>query len=169
MSIVTTPVYAIRLIADATPVESGLKITFVDGSVAHLDASHPQFEVLRIHAEHNCGRPVPVGVVLERGNRIADLNTAHDTTVRQVRELPADRDRLEVTFWGYSSVCGLTRDQPEFDRVFATLTEAVATGRKVWVATCTEEVVEEGPDEEGSVAALPKIMDVRWTCSTSSA
>jgi hypothetical protein len=150
------------------PVGSGLRITFADGSVAHLDASHPHYEVLRVHAEHSRGRPRPVGVVLEPGNHVADLNTAHDTTVRQVRELPANRDRLEVTFWGYSPVCGLMRDQPEFERIYATLSEAVTTGRTVWVVTHTADVVEDGPDEEGSVAFLPKIMDVRWACCPSS-
>src|SRR5258708_7802266 len=107
MRVSTSLVYDIRFVANVTPVEDGLRIAFRDGSSALLDASHPHYDVLRIHAESNYGKPTPIGLVLDSSGRIADLNTAHDTTVQSILECPEDYNRLKVTFWGYSPVCYL--------------------------------------------------------------
>jgi hypothetical protein len=104
---------------------------------------------------------MPVGVVLDADGRVVDLNAAHDTPVRHVHELTGDGNCLEVAFWAYSPICGLTRDHPEFERIRATLAEAAGKQALVWVATYTEEMVEGEPDEDGLIPAYPKIMDVR--------
>jgi hypothetical protein len=100
-------------------------------------------------------------MVTDLSGRVLDLAAAHDTAVRSVREFPHDPSRFLVGFWAYSPVCGLTRDQPEFERIYATLTEAAQTGQMVWVVTHSQEVLEGEPDEDGLMPTYPKIMDVR--------
>src|SRR5579862_9324834 len=159
MSITTTLVYDIRHVAGVHPVDGGLRIEFADGAGAFLDAAHPNFEVLRLHAESNQGRPVPVGVVLDAGGRIVDLNTAHDTAVQSVQECPGDYDRLKVAFWAYSPVCYLTRDHPEFERIRSMLSEAAGTPAMVWIANHSE-MIEEEPTNGGESEIWWKILDV---------
>ncbi len=90
-----------------------------------------------------------------------DLNAAHDTPVRHVREFAEDSNCLEVAFWAYSPICVLTRDHLEFERIHATLAEAAGKPTMLWIATYSEETVEGEPDEDGLIPAYPKIMDVR--------
>jgi hypothetical protein len=118
--------------------------------------------VLRIHAESNAGKATPIGLVLDSSGRVADLNTAHDTTVQSVAECPEDYDRLKVAFWGYGPVCYLTRDHPEFQRLRSILTQAAETQNVVWVANHSE-MVESEPAEDGAEFEVWwKIMDVRF-------
>ncbi len=160
MSVVTAPKYGVRWVAEVRRAATGVCIVFRDGSTACLDASHPNFAHLRQLAEWAVqGRAV--GVVTDGSDRLGDLNAAYDTTVYWIREFPTDPNRFRVAFWAYSPLCALTRDHPEFDRICATLTAAAGTPQMVWVVTHSEETVEGEPDEEGLVAALPKIMDVR--------
>jgi hypothetical protein len=160
MPITTVPAYSFRLIDGVSRTDRGAQVTFPDGSRACLDSSHANFEHLLWLAEWS--RPSrAVGVVTDAAGRIIDLNSAHDTGVAWVREFPTARSRFRVAFWAYSPICGLTREQPEFDRIFATLTAAAGTQQQLWVVTHSEETVDDEPDEEGLIAALPKIMDVR--------
>jgi hypothetical protein len=46
-----------------------------------------------------------------------EVSHAHDTGVHAIREDADDPSRLAVWFWGYSPVCYLTGDHPEFDRI----------------------------------------------------
>jgi hypothetical protein len=156
----TTPAYSIRLIDGVGQANGCARIVFRDGSVACLESCHANFEHLLWLAEWSL-RDRPVGVVMDANSRIIDLNSAHDTGVAWVREFPADHNRFRVAFWAYSPICGLTREHPEFDRIHATLTAAAGTPQQLWVVTHSEETVDDEPDEEGSIAALPKIMDVR--------
>ena len=39
--------------------------------------------------------------------------------------------------------------------------QAAGTQQRLWVITHTAETMDDEPDAEGSIAALPKIMDVR--------
>ena len=98
---------------------------------------------------------------LRNGATVLDLGAAHDTPVRSVQEFPNDPTRFQVGFWAYSPVCALTRDQPEFERIYTTLTQAVETAQMVWVVTHSQEVVEGEPDPDGLIPAYPRIMDVR--------
>jgi hypothetical protein len=107
------------------------------------------------------GRPMPIGVVVDAEGRVVDLNAAHDTPVRHLREFTEDSNVLEVAFWAYSPICALTRDHSEFERIYTTLTEAAGTAKLLWVATHSTEVVEGEADEDGCIPAYPKIMDVR--------
>jgi hypothetical protein len=158
----TTLSYAILPVVRLEAVEGGLAITFGNGSAGFLAADHPNFAVVRIHAEAGCRRPFPpVGCLLDADGRILDLCSAHDTGVRSVRDCPADPSRCEVSFWAYSPVCALARDHPEFERIYSTLTEAVKTSHMVWVAPHSQEVVGGEPDEDGLIPTYPKIMDVR--------
>jgi hypothetical protein len=136
-------------------------ITLRDGSVARLDLEHPHFDLLMIYVESELRRSRPVGLVMDPSRRVIDIGAAHDTPVRSVRPLVSDPNRFEVCFWGYSPVCGLTRDQPDFERIHATLTQAAQTGQMVWVAIHSQEVVEGEPDEDGLIPGYPRIMDVR--------
>jgi hypothetical protein len=118
----TQPIQEVRRTPEA------VIITFRDGSVARLELNHPNFDVLMIYVESDLRRSRPVGVVMDPSGRVLDIGAAHDTPVRSVREFPNDANRFQVGFWAYSPVCGLTRDQPEFDRIHATLTKALQTG-----------------------------------------
>jgi hypothetical protein len=160
MLITTVPKHSIRQIAEVSPCDGGARITFRDGFVAFLGSDQASFEQHQWLAEWSRSNR-PVGVVTDGAARIIDLSAAHDTGVAWVQALPTDAGRYRVAFWAYSPLCALTRDHPEFDRIHATLNAAVGTTEQVWVATCSEETVDDEPDEEGLVAALPKIMDVR--------
>jgi hypothetical protein len=161
MTVATGVTYGIHWVADVVPARGGLRILFRDGSSGLLEASHPQFAVCRINAEARQGRPLPVGVVLDAEGRVVDLNAAHDTPVRHVREFTRERNRLEVAFWAYNPICALTRDHPDFERIHTTLAEAAGKPQILWVATHSEETVEGEPNEDGLLPAYPKIMDAR--------
>jgi hypothetical protein len=150
-------------ITEVTPVSGGTRIAFGNGTTAFLAASHPSFEILRIHAESSRGRPVPVGVVLDAGGGVVDLNTAHDTSVQSVQELPEDPGRLKVAFWGYSPICYVCRDHPEFDRIHSTLVNAADTRALVWVAHYSGMVEDQPKTDESEYEVWWKIMDVRTT------
>jgi hypothetical protein len=160
MLITTAPTYGIRLIDEVSRAGGGARLAFRDGSRARLESGHPSFEHLLWLAEWS--RPDrPVGVVMDADGRVLDLNSTHETGAAWVRALPTALGRFRVAFWAYSPVCGLTREHPEFDRIFATLTAAAGPPEQLWVATHGTETVDDEPDEEGLIAALPKIMDVR--------
>jgi hypothetical protein len=161
MSVATRLTYGICFIAEVLPRQGGLRLRFREGSDAFLEASHPNFAACRINAESRCGRPLPVGVVLDTDGRVVDLNAAHDTPVRHLRAFEKDSNFLEVAFWAYSPLCALSRDHPEFERLQATLTETAGTPKRVWIATHSAECVEGEPDEDGLIPAYPKLMDVR--------
>ena len=86
--------------------------------------------------------------------RLVEVSHVHDTCVHSVREDEEDKSRLAVWFWEYSPVCYLTRDHPEFDRIRATLEQAAASGRRVWLANRMHLV-------ESETEIWWKIMDVR--------
>ena len=161
MKVATKLSYAIRWVSEVMPADGGLRLTFRDGSSAFLEASHPRFAVCRINAESRRGQAMPVGVVLDGQGRVIDLSAAHDTPVRHVREPARGSDFLEVAFWAYSPICGLSREHPEFERLGATLAEAAGTPKLLWVATHSAETVEGEPDEDGLIPAYPTILDVR--------
>ena len=161
MPVATKLTYDIRWVTEVIPTDAGLQLRFRDGSSAFLEAVNPHFAVCRINAESRQGRPQPVGVVLDAEGHVLDLNAAHDTPVRHVREIDKDRGHLEVTFWAYSPACGLPHDHPEFERIHATLAEAAGTAKLLCVATHTVERVEGEPEQEGFIPAYPKIMDIR--------
>jgi len=158
----TNVVFKVQPIQDVRRTADGVWITFRDGSVARLDLDHPNFDILMIYLESDLRRSRPVGVIMGPLGRVLDLGAAHDTPVRSVQEFPNDPTRFQVGFWAYNPVCGLTRDQPEFERIHATLTKAAQTAQMVWVVTHSREVVEGEPDEDGLIPAYPKIMDVRF-------
>jgi len=96
----------------------------------------------------------------DAAGHILDLNSVHDTGVAWVRALATDSSRFRVAFWAYSPICGLGREHPDFDRIHATLTAAAGTKEQLWVARHSKETVDDEPDAEGFIAALPNIMDV---------
>jgi hypothetical protein len=155
MLLTTAAAYSIRLIDDISRSDAAACITFRDGFRAPLEFSQRNSEQLLWLAEWSRGSR-PVGVVTDPVGRILDLNVAHETGVAWVREFPTDRSRFRVAFWAYSPLCGLTREHPEFDRIYATLTAAAGKPGQLWVATHSEETVEDEPDEDGVTAALPE-------------
>lgn len=160
MSVTAAVNSGVRSVSDVRRTDTGVCVTFRDGSTACLDASHPNFAHLRELAEWAMQGRV-VGVVTDGRGQLVDLNAAHDTTVYWVREFPTDPSRFRVAFWAYTPLCALTREHPEFDRIYATLTAAAGTQQMVWVVTHSGETVDDELDEDGLVAALSKIMDVR--------
>lgn len=160
MTVATSLTYDIRLVAEVVPADGGLEIRFRGGASAFLDASHPNFAVARITVESRCGRTMAVGVILDAEHRLVDLNAAHDTTVSFIQEDPEDPTRFRVGFWGYSPLCYLTRDHPEFERIHSLLASAAGSARTVWVANHSEMVLTE-PQGDVEGECWWKIMDVR--------
>jgi hypothetical protein len=150
----------IRLVAEVVSVDGGLRITFGDGSSAVLEATHPNFDGLRINVESRRGAALPVGVVLDGAGQVGDLYAAHDTAVRYILEDPADDSRLTVAFWGFSPICYLTRDHQDFERLRRTLAAVAGTNQRVWFANHSEMMVTE---PAGGVEGETwwKLMDVR--------
>jgi hypothetical protein len=123
----TNVVFKMQPIQDVRRTADAVWIAFRDGSVARLDLDHSSFDVLMIYVESDLRRSRPVGVIMDPSGRVLDLGAAHDTPVRSIQEFPNAPSRFQVGFWAYSPVCALTRDQPEFERIHATLTKAVKT------------------------------------------
>jgi hypothetical protein len=162
MLLTTALAYKIGQIEEVSRDDGGAWVMLRDGTRARLEAGQADYEHLLWLAEWSLPSR-PVGVVLDASGRIFDLNAAHETSVARVRESPADRGVFRVAFWAYSPLCALKRAHPEFDRIHAALLAAAGTPQPLWVATHSRETVADGPDEDGSTAALPKILDVRPT------
>ena len=158
MPATTTTNTAILSIHEFNPTERGARLVFENGAVASLEQSHPNFAAIRVHAEQAQRRGIPVGVVLDSEGRIVDLNTAHDSSVRFIREDRDNPDIFEVAFWSFSSACCLNRDHPEFDRLHSLLVDAVGSGQMVWFANHFEMVEVE---QDGDTYLIWKILDVR--------
>lgn len=154
-------VYDVQLVRDVRRTDGGVRLTLGDGRPVFLDKNHLDFDAWLIQVESKLRDVYPVGVVTDECGRVLDLNTAHDTGVAWVCEFPTDPNRYRVAFWAYSPVCGLTRDQPGFDRIYSTLSAAAGTQERMWIVAHTEETVDDEPDEDGLVAALPRVMDVK--------
>jgi len=161
MTATSTLIYDVQRIVDVQRLDGVVRITFHNGQIGQLSAEHPNFEILMIHVESELRERYPVGVFLDATGHVVDLCGAHETAVQSIKEDPEDRNSFLARFWGYSPVCCLSRDHPEFERIHATLVEAAGTQHRVWVATHSTERVEGPVDEEGFIPAYPKILDVR--------
>jgi hypothetical protein len=131
-----------------------LKIRFEGDLEATLPTTHPDFDLLRSAVEWSVDTGRPVGFVLEGGDRIVALNHSYDSSIRSVGDDPEDGSRIIIGFWAYCSICYLTRDHPDFERILGILREAATAGRPVVF------VIETWPIE-GETEIWAKIMDVR--------
>jgi hypothetical protein len=150
----TAQVFDIQTISTIQPSDGALVVAFRSGLLARLLPDHADRDRMLREAEDSLRRRRPVGVMVEEDGRLLELSHTHDTGVRSVREDEEHRSRLAVWFWGYSPVCYLTLDHPEFDRIRATLEQAIATGGQVWLANRMHMV-------EGETEIWWKILDVR--------
>jgi hypothetical protein len=146
--------YTIQVVTAIQPGDGATTLKFQDGSLATLPAGHPDHDLYLGDAHWSVDTGRPVGLVLDEHGLIVDLNWTWDSSVHQVRDDPEDNSRLEVWFWGYSPVCYLTRDHPEFERIRTTLAQAAAAGTMVWLANRSHMV-------EGETEIWHKLMDVR--------
>jgi hypothetical protein len=149
-----TPIIDIQKVACIEPGNGVVELTFQRGGKAVLRADHPDYEIILLEANRSLRYGRPVGFLLESSGRVMELQCAIDTHVQNVKDSDEDPSRLEVWFWGYSPVCYLTRDHPDFQRIQATLLEAVSSQSMVWLAPSTWPV-------EGETEIWTKIMDVR--------
>jgi hypothetical protein len=148
-----TLVFDIQMVRAVQPSNGALTVAFQNGLVAWIPPDHPEKDTLVREAQYSLEQHRPVGVLVNGEGRLLELNAAHDTGVRMVRQEEGD-ERLAVWCWGYSPVCYLTRDHPEFDRIRATLEQAAVTGDRVWLANRMHLV-------EGETEIWWKILDVR--------
>jgi hypothetical protein len=146
--------YDIRRVSAVVACDTGLKITFEGNVEAILPAVHPDFENLRFTAEWSLEHGYPVGVVLEADRRLVALNHSYQSQVRSLEDDPEDSSRVMICFWAFCSVCYLTRDHPDFERIRTTLEEAHATGSPVRFANDPWAV-------EGETEIWLKLLDVR--------
>jgi hypothetical protein len=161
MPVTTSLVYDIRFVASVQPGDAGVQLTFRDGSVAHLDEAHPNFDTLLVLLKSESCRCWPVGVLLDASGRVIDLNEAHDVTVRYIREEEDTADRMKVALWGFNPMCYLSRDHPEFDRIRSTLAAAAGTSTRLWLANHSQMVNDEPRTGDGEFEIWWKILDVR--------
>jgi hypothetical protein len=150
----TEQVYDIQTVSEVQPCNGAVAIAFRSGLRATLPAGHPGQKVMLQTVERSLRQQEPVGVVTDRSGRLLEVNHTYRSTVRFVREDEEDSSRITVAFWAFSPVCYLTRDHPAFERIHATLGQAVASGGQVWFANFPQLV-------EGEAEAWWKIMDVR--------
>ena len=138
----------------------GVCLVTGDGSVAFLRADHPHFEKLLISATSVFRADQPLGLALDATGTVIDLGDTHTLTVYKVEPFWNDPERYEVSLWGISPTLGLSPDQPEFERIIATLAAAAGTPRRFRVAVHAVGRVE-CTWEDGGVSALPRLMDLR--------
>jgi len=146
--------FDIQVLGAVESSNGSLVLTFPSGLVAWLPLDHPERERIRRAATGFLQQRRPVGVMVNGDGRLLELSPTHETGVRSVREDEEDPSRLAVWFWAYSPVCYLTREHPEFDRIRATLEQAVASGGRVWLANRMHLV-------DGDTEIWWKILDVR--------
>jgi hypothetical protein len=149
-----TQTTGIQTVAEVRSVDGDVELTLSDGVKARLSADHPNHASILRQAEWSLCDGRPMGVLLDSAGRIVDLKHAVQTSVRRVQDCEEDPNRLEVGFWGYSPVCYVTRDHPDFERIRTTLEQAVESGKPVWLATYTW-------PETSETEIWVKIMDVR--------
>jgi hypothetical protein len=147
-------VFDIQIVTGIQPSNGALVVSFGSGLIARLPPDHPDRDGMLYEAEFSLKERTPVGMMMDADGRLLELSHAHDTGVHSVREDEEDNTRLAVWFWGYSPVCYLTRDHPEFERIRATLEQAAASGGRVWLANRMRMV-------EGETEIWWKILDVR--------
>jgi hypothetical protein len=150
----TTRVFDIQTVRSIQPSNGAVVITFTSGLVGSVPQNHPDRGKVLYEAEFALQQRWPVGVMMDRAGHILDLNNAHESLVDRIRQDEENQSRLMVCFWGYSPVCYLTFDHPEFDRIRATLEHAIAKGTRVWLANHMHMV-------EGETEIWWKLMDVR--------
>jgi hypothetical protein len=144
--------YGIQIVADMQPCDGAVAIAFQNGTAATLPADHPDREAILREAERSRSGGRPVGVIVDEAARLVELSPTHQTAVRSVRD--EDSSRVMVAFWGYSPICYLTHDHPEFGRIRTTLVEATASGSQVLLANHRHMI-------QGETEIWWKILDVR--------
>jgi hypothetical protein len=147
-------IFDIQVVADIQRVDKGAKLLFHNGLAATLPAQQPDYDLILPRVESSRRERQPVGIVYDADGRLVTLNHAYPSTVRCARDDDEDSNRVMVEFWGFSAICYLTRDHPEFERIRTTLAEAAATGATVWLANWPWPV-------EGETEIWNKLMDVR--------
>jgi hypothetical protein len=147
-------VFDIQPVATVQAANGAMMVTFPSGLVARIPPDHPDRDRMLREAECSQQQRRPVGLLVDGEGRLLELQAAHDTGVRSLRDDEADPGRLAVWCWAYSPVCYLTRDHPEFDRIRATLAAAAVSGGRVSLANHMHMV-------EGEREVWWKILDVR--------
>jgi hypothetical protein len=145
--------FGIVVVTSAQPGDNALQILFRDGSIALLLPDHPDYGSFLHLVEWSLEFGRPVGVVIDASDCVVDMNQTYESHVRWVESDAQRTDRVEVALWAFSPVTYLTRDHPEFRRLYATLVEAAASRGRVWFANRSEMV-------EGESETWHKIMDV---------
>jgi hypothetical protein len=154
MTPMTRNVYDIRVVTAIEPTERAVLLTFKDGAKAIVPGDHRDREIIIHEAERSLTWQHPVGVILDPTDRVVDLSHTHEACVRSVQDYDEDPNRIEVCFWEFSSVCYLTRDHPEFQRIHTTLKDAVASRTPVVFANETWSI-------RGETEIWLKILDAR--------
>jgi hypothetical protein len=150
----TCQTHDIQTLAEIVPCNGGHKFVFQNGLAATLPADHPDHDIILRNAQWGLEQRKPVGLVVDGDGRISNLNYTYQASVSYVKDDADDPNRLMVAFWGFSAVCYLTRDHPEFERIRLTLAEAIASGNPVCFATHSWPV-------EGETEIWNKILDAR--------
>lgn len=149
-----TPAAELKTVASIEMQNGAVELVFAHGPKVNLAADHPDREAILNDANRSLRYRQPVGLQLDSAGRLLDLRYAIQTSVHRVLDCEEDPNRLEVWFWGYSPVCYVRRDHPDFERIRTTLEHAVASGNRVWLATHTW-------PETSETEIWMKIMDVR--------
>lgn len=145
--------YGVQTVIDIQPSNGATVLTFQPGQTATLPGDHPDRETILREAERSLRGRKPVGVIVDEGGRLIELSPAQHTLVRSLRD-DEDGDRLVVACWGFGPITYLRRGHLEWDRITATLGNAVASRNLVWLANRTRMV-------QGETEIWWEILDVR--------
>jgi len=155
MFVARAEIYTIEAVKDIQLDRDQATIRFRSGLTACFSLQHPDAKIFLYDAQWSLEFPQrPVGVLVDGSGQVVDLEIAHHVTVRWVRDCEEAPARILLAFWGFSPVCYLAKDHPEFDRIYTTLTAAQASDQRIWFAKRTHAL-------ESETETWFKILDVR--------
>jgi hypothetical protein len=108
----------------------GTTIRFREGSQGRLSPNDNNYATHLRLAQRSRERQHPVGVSFGEGDAITALMRADNDVPAQLQE--EDPDLVQVLFEGHDGVFRLKRDDPEFDRMYAFLSDAIVLKTRVW-------------------------------------
>lgn len=130
MSEALTTIARLLIVQEIRVDTSGATISFQEGTDGRLSLHDSNYATNLRLAQRSRERQHPIGVSFGEGQAISALIRADNDVPAQLSQ--ADSDLAQVLFEGHDGVFHLKRDDPEFDRMHALLTEAIRQRSRVW-------------------------------------
>jgi hypothetical protein len=130
-------------VCTVVPCREKTTITLDSGRTAWISAGAPSAPQLVAGADAARRTGEPIGVLLSKAGEVLDLAPAHVSTVAFVRQDEDHADRWLVGFWAFTTLCYLTHDHPDFERLKRILEAAAGTETRVVFANHSQPVEDE--------------------------